>query len=68
MAYSPLGAPARPEALNPGAKAVLQDPILASIGKKYGMSVAQVALKWQVRDQKHLTISMASRTVSSVFS
>jgi len=46
-AYCPLGSPDRPTA-QPDHPVLLQEPLLAEIGKKYGKSPAQVLLRYQV--------------------
>ena len=36
--------------LGPGAKALLEEPLFAELGKKYGKSSAQVILRWHIQD------------------
>jgi len=46
-AYCPLGSPDRPSA-QPDHPVLLQDAVLTALGKKYGKSPAQIALRFQV--------------------
>ena len=48
-AYSPLGSPDSPFR-KPDEPQLLDDPKLIELGKKYGKSVAQIVLRWQVND------------------
>ena len=48
MAYSPLGKPDSPWAMEDEPK-LLEDPKLVEIGKKYNKTPAQICLKWQIQ-------------------
>ena len=48
MAYSPLGKPDSPWAMEDEPK-LLEDPKLVEIGKKYDKTPAQICLKWQTQ-------------------
>lgn len=62
-AYSPLGSPAR-QLTNPSAPLLIEDPIVKSIAKKYGMNSSQVLIKYHMQrgivvipkavDERHL--------------
>jgi len=47
QAFCPLGSPDRPMA-QPDHPVLLQDPVLAELGKKYGKSPAQILIRYQV--------------------
>jgi len=46
--YAPLGSPGRPMKVE-GEPRILDDPVLADIGKRHGKSVAQVAIRFQLQ-------------------
>ena len=48
MAYSPLGKPDSPWAMEDEPK-LLEGPKLVEIGKKYNKTPAQICLKWQIQ-------------------
>jgi len=48
-AWFPLGGPLVPLKGEPAERRVLDDPVLASIGERYGKSPAQTTLRWHVQ-------------------